>query len=247
MDFFYHYYRHRDCGNHLVANYVYDFRGANGVPNVSDTFGSIDEDGVERPPKVISEHDKPAIETPQVQLLRACRQIHQEAWPIFWSTTTFSFNDVDSLQEFMNDRTALEKQSIRKLSLWPIFDDDEEMRWGGVLGRISIDSLYNLRELHICFHNAYFDYWEFSKSRYEGIEDFLRFRTLSLQTVTVTWHNSHTYDFGNMGSWTHERRTEIADYIRERLIRPLAPSEEARLQKNLARPRWIREDDHEES
>ena len=52
-----------------------------------------------------------------LRVLRCCRQMYAEANPILWSTNTFSIHDHRTLKQFMAERDATQKRSIRTLRL----------------------------------------------------------------------------------------------------------------------------------
>ena len=57
-------------------------------------------------------------DTLDLQLLYACRQIHQDASLLFWRTTQFCFDDGEPLTEFLDCLTELQQQNLRYLTIF---------------------------------------------------------------------------------------------------------------------------------
>lgn len=54
-------------------------------------------------------------ETPQLQILRVCRQAYLEANPVLWSTNTFSFEDAFTFRYFTENRKSVQKALLCNL------------------------------------------------------------------------------------------------------------------------------------
>ena len=164
--------------------------------------------------------------TPKLQILRVCRQFYLEAWPIFWTRTTFSFSDHHSFMKFMEERTSLQKRSIHSLSLSCSTLDVKS--WNSILTGGLVSSLRNLRTLNLLFSNQreFFapDFTSIRRSQTSSIDKcrelgFLNFRVLPLETANVIVCNA-TEGIRWSAPWTSAQCLDISDFVRDFLLDP---------------------------
>ena len=97
-------------------------------------------------------------------LLSVSRQIYQEAFKVFWSTNTFSFDDPYSFVEFLGSLTRSQKRHLTKLHVVRRLYDSGPRDWEYELGyvernRNNLRLLQGLKTLHLCFEQrSYLNY-----------------------------------------------------------------------------------------
>lgn len=62
-----------------------------------------------------------------LEILRSCRQVYQEAMPFLYSRNTFSFANPNCLQQFINGRKAFQRLALRNLRLVLDFDNGRDI------------------------------------------------------------------------------------------------------------------------
>ncbi|KAF2663787.1 hypothetical protein BT63DRAFT_430057 [Microthyrium microscopicum] len=166
--------------------------------------------------------------TAQLQLFRACRQTFNEANQVFWSNTTFSFNDPHSFSLFMKERSTYQKKSIRTLrlglDLWYPEVIDE---WNKAFAAGLIKSLPGLRVLHLYVRNRCSHHHPGKSPRdtfhtlrsviwpAHMLANFENFARLPLESVTVVWRNI----IGDIApSWSHEIGREWENRLRRYIL-----------------------------
>lgn len=179
--------------------------------------------------------------------LRVCRQMYNEANNVIWTTNTFSFNDADgTFTAFMEARTTLQKQLLRKLRLqmdW-VYEDDQS--WNRLLRMTLIRSLTVLRSLLLQVNHA------MEAAFYQSVKapgndlGLFQMRQLAfvnkLAILLLTDVEVFVSDFPQpvdepprdlSGLWTTEDRMEYAEGIRKVLIDPKGADKHAQEQKEL--------------
>lgn len=85
-----------------------------------------------------------------LKALRVCRQIHDEASYVLWTTNTFSFNDAaKTFYHFMSGRTTYQKELIKSLRLQMDWVWEEDKLWNVALDMGLLRSLTGLRSLRL--------------------------------------------------------------------------------------------------
>ena len=87
-------------------------------------------------------------------LLCTCRQIHTEAFPLFWSTNTFCFEDSAVMPVTFQKWLPHQKALIRKIRLdiaWFFLNDE----WESHLKGANLASLQSLERIHIITHSEF--------------------------------------------------------------------------------------------
>ena len=176
--------------------------------------------------------------------LRTCRQVYIVAAPIFWSTTTFSFEDPKAFTSWMNDRTAYQKRSLRSIHL--------KVDLVGLPFRVASTDIKHpakLRDLRLTFCQWY-DGGSLSdeyKARFNSIDMMFmdrlrgaeRFAILPLKTVEVSIAASTLkppppqYQYVPRRAWNQDEVQEFAEMVKRMLLDPDPASTEARLRAQL--------------
>ncbi|KAL9589717.1 MAG: hypothetical protein Q9203_001488 [Teloschistes exilis] len=100
----------------------------------------------------ISSHDHEAMD---LRVLRASRQIYNEANEMLWTTNTFSFVRFIAFERFMMTRHPDQKRSIRSLRFemggrfWWVPRQDTTTGWDNALSSATVKMLSNLRSLRL--------------------------------------------------------------------------------------------------
>ena len=136
-------------------------------------------------------HDPKEIDKPEqidLQILRACRQLHTEATRILWKTNTFSFNTAGTFKFFMESLVPFQRPLLRNLSISLIHSETNNVshdldwsRWGLASGQSKFRStLINLKRLDISVQYLAPDNLDYRFSQdIEALQhDFLDLRTL---------------------------------------------------------------------
>lgn len=89
--------------------------------------------------------------TLDLSVLRVCRQIYEEGTTILWRTNTFSFEVGQSLEAFLVKLNSMQRRKLSKLHIRATYLPETMAQWRKTLRTSIIDSLQELRSLHICF------------------------------------------------------------------------------------------------
>ena len=90
-------------------------------------------------------------------LLQTCRQVYDEASPIFWLTTTFAFKSSTSFELWIDQRPGFKVRSIKSLRFDIIKDDSQWCDgdgWGQVLSMGRVKRLVGLRHLRLSIYHS---------------------------------------------------------------------------------------------
>ena len=164
-------------------------------------------------------------------LLGASRQIYEEAYRLFWTTNTFSFEDAFSLGEFLGSLTLSQKRHLTNLHVVRKMDGSEqwEPEWRH-LGRSFLPALRGLKTLHLCFEQR--TYSNPSDAQYQRMarrdkalldemcQPWSALRTSPLSNVTVISDKRANLQLNNllMERCTVAEKSWMAEKIRESLI-----------------------------
>ena len=177
--------------------------------------------------------------------LRICRQIHNEADRVLWSTNTFSFADAATFGRFMDTRTTCQKRFLKNLRLQMNRIPNQEADWSRVLSMKLIRSLVGLRSLRLQINHT------MDPKRYQSIgalwDDFdwcnviqMRLRFLRrMKVLPLTEVEVFVGDYGmtlpsiRQVIWVAKDRTEYADAIRRILLDPEGAESYAQDRKEL--------------
>lgn len=155
-----------------------------------------------------------ALEPPKprlhLSLLGVCRQIYAEANMIFWTTNTFSFQDIATLRDFMNGLHSTQKKKLTRMHVdfrWPSIHAEERTK---TFDLSFISELSGVRILHATFDS------HISVCRDKDILIFWhRMRALPLRHVTVVVPDTAI-------PWSVGRRNTAED-LRSLLLSPNGP------------------------
>lgn len=94
-----------------------------------------------------------------LRVLRASRQLYQEANPLIWKTPVFSFSEAYSFIEFIKNRKLAQKRLLQKLHIQGgIGRNDDKFylchSWGSTNDLPLVKPLVNLRELELSFTDS---------------------------------------------------------------------------------------------
>ncbi|KAL8794943.1 MAG: hypothetical protein Q9195_002525 [Heterodermia aff. obscurata] len=165
-------------------------------------------------------------------LLRACRQVYNEANEVLWESNIFSFNDVYSFSCFMNERNNHQKSLIKKLRLAVKMGGIGSPSWSKPLTMPLVKSLQGLRFLWLAIH--YRPDIDFATFENIGMLDITVFKSTlldgvrKLATLPLTWvkvivtnknlGDYDTYKLPREKLWTQQQREKYGDVIRTRLL-----------------------------
>jgi hypothetical protein len=127
---------------------------------------------------------------PQLQCLRACRQVYMETCPVLWSCNTFAFHNPESFRAFMAHLNAGQRRLITDIHLALSFSQN----WASALKGSTIRSLTGLARLHLQIDHRLLAHvrrhdkqlWVVETS---GIRSIANFKLLPLRNVTVRIKN----------------------------------------------------------
>ncbi|KAL8783461.1 MAG: hypothetical protein Q9213_004598 [Squamulea squamosa] len=99
---------------------------------------------------------------PDLNILRAIRQIHEEAFRVLWNTNIFSFNLPFALEQFIESLNPIQRGKLAKLHISTIIDLKFEPAWDALLGDYLIQKLPALKSLNVCLkpstlHEGYYN------------------------------------------------------------------------------------------
>ena len=163
-------------------------------------------------------HIHPPTTKLDIQLLQVCRRIHDEANHIFWSSTTWSFDDALGLIQFVESRNTFQKACIRRLHL----DADGNGLINYLWQRKSmLQGLTALETFHFDFSRDHIE----SPIKYDGayLPDLWEsFRYLPLKNVTVILNRVNTVDKSiHPPLWrlaTHDESVKLAEMLEAKLL-----------------------------
>lgn len=128
------------------------------------------------------------FDTPQLQILRSCRQAYLELNPILWGTNVFAFRDLDSFSDFSRVRNTVQMKLMRNLRLGIQPKRWEYIVFHRVLTAATIKRMRGLRSLEISIdpHLATTpSEYHRPKSSIRIFRGLAKFRVLELESVRV--------------------------------------------------------------
>ena len=179
-------------------------------------------------------------------ILAASRQIHQEAFLLFWRTSRFCFNDGDALDEFLSRLTKTQRANLRHVVLFHDCDSsdnieavrhNESLKWPiSLTGERKHHALRDLDclELHLQL-TAYFASGETDSHvafQLESLEttfntlENLRFLRLKRSLVTISYAEYYRYVARHEARIDNDVLIEVAERFRKRLLDPKMSHEE---------------------
>ncbi|KAL8769086.1 MAG: hypothetical protein Q9209_004872 [Squamulea sp. 1 TL-2023] len=87
---------------------------------------------------------------PDLNILRANRQIYQEAFHVLWTTNVFSFNLPSALETFIRSLKPNQGNKLAKLHIATVIDPRIESAWNSLLDNHLVQSLPALNTLNVC-------------------------------------------------------------------------------------------------
>jgi hypothetical protein len=169
---------------------------------------------------VALQHMHPPTAELDIQLLQVCRRIYDEANPVFWSSTTWSFDDVLMLAKFMESRNTFQKACMRSLHVDG--DGSSLINYFQLWQRKSmLQGFTALETLHFEISRDYIE----SPIRYDGAlfsDMWKSFRYLPLKNVTVILNGIEVVNKSvHPPLWrtaTHDERVKLAEIMEVKLL-----------------------------
>lgn len=93
-------------------------------------------------------------ESMHLKVLRVCRQIYSEANHVLWTTNTFSFRNTFSFDDFMEERTNLQRRLLKSLRLQMNWAWGDDLHWKHAFSTTTIISLAGLRNLRLQINHS---------------------------------------------------------------------------------------------
>ena len=165
-----------------------------------------------------------------LSILSACRQLHEEANVILWTTNTFSFEDGLSLQNFIQGLHTTQSNKLTRMHIDVEWDlSRSEKQWREALQPSFVSKLNALQTLHITLDqdDMPIDMADFDRqfeNRPPVPHPLLAMQTMALKTVTVVIGDRvfipppGIIDELSVLRWTIEQKREVAEGLRSSLL-----------------------------
>ena len=166
---------------------------------------------------------------PQLQCLRVCRQLYEEAFPIFWSTNIFSFHCHKDFCDFIDLLQVRQRELVSKLhiNLKRTCATDMSSNWGmsdKTMSLSTLSSLKKVKQLYVDINYGEDMGWinQENDSRYRLDGCFYKttvdLQVLPLQKVTISVTNGTDIADTDNSAWC--KIEQLVDNLRQRLLDP---------------------------
>lgn len=157
-----------------------------------------------------------------LSILRACRQIYEEANVLLWTTNTFSFEDSMPWSLFVNGLHSTQRTKLTRMHIdfaWNISSANE---WEALLRPSLISKFKGLRTLHATFDQYFRDSsaWTPSVFWQNILTPLTRMQMLPLQQVTVIIDEDIRGLLCQPSRWPMTQKREEAESLRKKLLNP---------------------------
>lgn len=160
----------------------------------------------------------------KLDILRACRQIYNEANPILWTMNTFSFNTAHTCQLFFELQTSGQKAALRSLHLFiDLKGGCDKQGWNVTLSKSLMRSLKGLSDLRLVVEvDMQIQRYRAQKScdmvfcepKYSAVLNLSRLPLQNLHVVMRPYQQFYLYQ----ENWTQSEKDEYGERLKHKLL-----------------------------
>lgn len=149
----------------------------------------------------------------RLDLLKTCRRVYNEATPILWYNSIFSFESAYTARKFMQERTAAQKGLVKQLRFnMHVPNDFGPYGWSTLLDSTFVTTLPALRTLHlvidVCWGESYDDL------TCEYMQQEMRSRCQELKRTLRPLQEAPLKEVTARISHSRQRHADDKDYLR---------------------------------